>query len=97
MSFKATGKLPSGKHLQRLKLSPYYKEKGFENISETPMMTEDASYWKMIKEFFSKNKNTVPPGVLPSIKTNLKEINSADPVLVWFGHSSYFLKGLAAR
>jgi L-ascorbate metabolism protein UlaG (beta-lactamase superfamily) len=92
MSFKITGKLPSGKHKERLQRSPNYKGNGFRTLSDTPMMSEDASYWKMIKDYFKKNKNTAPPAVLPSVKTNLRKIDTLGPVIVWFGHSSYFIR-----
>lgn len=92
MSFKITGKLPSGKHLQRLKKSPNYKMTGFQNLSPTPMKPDDISYWKMIAEFLKKNKNTAPPSVLPFVKTDLTNLHSTDPVIVWFGHSSYFIR-----
>jgi len=92
MSLKITGKLPSGKHLQLLKQSPNYNGAGFKNLSETPMKPQDVSYWKMITEFLKKNKDTVPAKPLPFVKTNLAELNSEEPVIVWFGHSSYFIR-----
>ena len=92
MSLKITGKLPSGKHLEKLKQSPNYKRKAFQNFSHTPMIPENISYWKMIREFMNKNKDTVPPGVLPSVKTDLNKLNSSRPVIVWFGHSSYLIR-----
>ena len=92
MSLKITGKLPSGKHLQQLKQSPNYNGTGFKNLSETPMKPQDVSYWKMITEFLKKNKDTVPAKPLPFVKTNLAELNSEEPVIVWFGHSSYFIR-----
>ena len=91
MSLKITGKLPSGKHLERLKQSPNYKRNAFQNLSDTPMKPDDISYWKMMKEFINKNKDTVPPRILPSVKTDLVKLNSSKPVIVWFGHSSYFI------
>lgn len=92
MSLKITGKLPSGKHLERLKQSPNYKKNAFQNLSATPMMRDDISYWKMMREFIKKNKDTVPPRVLPSVKTDLSKLDSLTPVIVWFGHSSYFIR-----
>jgi L-ascorbate metabolism protein UlaG (beta-lactamase superfamily) len=91
MSLKITGKLPSGKHLERLKQSPNFKRKGFENLSETAMMSEDASYWKLARNFFKRNKNASPPGALPTVKTDLNDL-TGEPALVWFGHSSYFIR-----
>lgn len=92
MSLKITGKLPWGQHLERLKKSPHFKTKGFENLSVTPMMAEDASYWKMTKDFFKKNKDAAPAQVLPSVKTDLNTIHREEPVIIWFGHSSYFIR-----
>jgi L-ascorbate metabolism protein UlaG (beta-lactamase superfamily) len=92
MSLKITGKLPSGKHLEKLKQSPNYKRNAFQNVSHTPMKPDNVSYWKMITEFMKKDKNTVPPVKLPFVKTDLHSINSSSPVIVWFGHSSYFIR-----
>ena len=92
MSLKITGKNPSGKHLEKIKQSPNYKKEGFENLSETPMMLQDTSYYELIKKSLNKNPDVKPPSKLPSIKTDLKNIKSDKPVIVWFGHSSYFIR-----
>jgi len=92
MSLKITGKLPSGKYLEKLKQSPNHKRGAFQNLSHTPMKPDDISYWKMMREFFKKNKDTSPPGLLPSVKTDLNKLSSAKPVIVWFGHSSYLIR-----
>lgn len=92
MSLKFTGKLPSGKLLEQLKKSPHYKGNSFQNLSPTPVMSEDASYWKMIKDSINKNKNVKPSGILPSVKTDLKSLSGTEPVIIWFGHSSYFIR-----
>ncbi len=92
MSVKIAGRLPSGKHLERLKLSPNYKDGAFQNLSPTPMKHEGISYWKMMREFFKKHPDTMPPAKLPFIKTDLASLNTSEPVIVWFGHSSYFIR-----
>ncbi len=92
MSLRISGKLPSGKYLQQLKQSPNYKEGSFQNLSPTPMKPEDISYWKMTREFFKKHPDTKPSDTLPFVKTNLKKLNLLQPVIVWFGHSSYFIR-----
>jgi L-ascorbate metabolism protein UlaG (beta-lactamase superfamily) len=33
-----------------------------------------------------------PNKILPYIKTDLKRLHSDEPVIVWFGHSSYLIK-----
>jgi L-ascorbate metabolism protein UlaG (beta-lactamase superfamily) len=57
------------------------------------MLTEGASYSNMLKEFiFGKSKSSKPPSVLPSAKTDLLNLDPDKNILVWFGHSSYFMQ-----
>lgn len=81
MSLKITGKLPSGKHLKKIRQSPNYKNGSFQNLSPTPMKPEGISYWKMIREFFKKHPETAPPAKIPFVKTDLKKLNSPEPVI----------------
>jgi L-ascorbate metabolism protein UlaG (beta-lactamase superfamily) len=53
-------------------------------------MTKDGSYYSILEGLlFAKNK---PTGTIPSLKTDLLNLDPAQDVLVWFGHSSYFMK-----
>ena len=92
MSFKISGKLPSGKLKERILQSPNYKDGAFQNLSITPMKQEGVTYWKMMKEFFKKHPDTAPPSKLPFVKTDLNKLNEDEPIIVWFGHSSYFIR-----
>ena len=92
MFVKVFGKNPSGKYLKRIEESPNYKNGVFKNLSDTPVMSKDMSFWRVLKKYFNKDPNLKPSSILPSIKTNLKEISSKNPVIVWFGHSSYLIK-----
>lgn len=86
------GKRPDNR-IERIRLSPNYKNGAFQNISHTPALAEGATPWKILKEYiFPESKNKNPHGPLPSVKTDLKNSNSAEPIIVWFGHSSYFLQ-----
>lgn len=87
------GKLPSGARLEKIKKSPNYKNGSFQNLSHTPDLTEGVSYWMVLKEFFFVKKERMKPSkALPSVKTNLLALDPAENVLVWFGHSSYFMQ-----
>ena len=92
MALKISGKLPSWKYLDKIKKSSNYKRGAFQNLSPTPMKAEGISYWKMMREFFKKHPETSPPKPIPFIRTDLRKINSPEPVFVWFGHSSYFIR-----
>ncbi len=89
---KSLGKNPSGKRLERIKQSPNYKNNAFQNLSHTDQLSKDTSYAKIMKDNFNKSKNTEPKKILPFVKTDLHAIHSEEPVIVWFGHSSYLLK-----
>jgi L-ascorbate metabolism protein UlaG (beta-lactamase superfamily) len=92
MQHSSFGKLPSGKRLERIKKSPNYKNGSFQNLTETTMLAEGASYPKMIVNFFSKGIDREPVDTLPSVKVDLKSLPADKTSLVWFGHSSYFIK-----
>ncbi len=92
MGIRIAGKAPSGNHREQLKKSPNYGKGGFTNLIETPMMADDASYWKMLKDFFKKNELKAPPGLMPTVKTDLKTVTIPQPSVTWFGHSSYLLR-----
>ncbi|OOG77110.1 MBL fold metallo-hydrolase [Algoriphagus sp. A40] len=86
------GKLPKGDQLERIKNSENYRSGAFQNLSPTPDLTEGASYLGVMKEFLFGNKARMKPnGKIPSLKTDLHGLDRKQDVLVWFGHSSYFL------
>lgn len=87
------GKTPSGKGLQLIKKSPNYQNGSFKNISHTPDLSEDASYFSVMKEFFfQKSKRSRPLDPVPSQKTDLLSLPADENVFVWMGHSSYYLQ-----
>src|SRR5438105_13387589 len=88
---KTFGKNPTGKRLGQVEKSRHYQNRNFKIISETVLMTENASMLKTMWKFANKPKYTSPPSVLPSVKTNLYSFTTPEPVIIWFGHSSYLI------
>ncbi len=87
------GQTPSGKRIEIIQQSPNYREGKFQNINFTPDLTEGETYFRIIKKvLFEKDKRNKPKDRIPSQKTNLRTLNSNENVLVWFGHSSYFMQ-----
>jgi L-ascorbate metabolism protein UlaG (beta-lactamase superfamily) len=89
---KSLGKNPWGKRLDRIKKSPNYRNDIFQNESVTLMMVEKGAFLRVLKKFLNKPADVRPPGMLPSIKTNLKKLPDDKTTIVWFGHSSYLIK-----
>lgn len=93
MSQPRFGKLPQGDRLEIIKKSPNYKDGSFQNLSHTPPLAEGVAYSTVIKEMlFDKKERVKPIDKIPSVKTNLFNLNIKQDVLVWFGHSSYFIQ-----
>ncbi len=87
------GKAPAGKHFELISNSPNFKDGVFQNLSFTPDLTEGFSYWSIIKDqFFTKHPRKAPSDAIPTTKTNLFNLKDDENVLIWFGHSSYFLQ-----
>jgi L-ascorbate metabolism protein UlaG (beta-lactamase superfamily) len=90
--FKTFGSNPSGSDLEKIKrLSPHYRDGVFHNLSQTDALVKGASFPRIMWRFFNKPKNTAPPKALPSVKTNLQSFSGDKAVIVWFGHSSYYI------
>jgi len=88
---KIIGHNPSGEDFELIKASANYRERAFQNQSHTVMMSKEASYSKMIWLSLNKPKTVSPTFLLPSIKSDLKSPASEEPVITWFGHSSYLI------
>ncbi len=89
---KSFGRTPAGNRLQRILKSPQFREGSFHNVERTEMLSPDASYPKLIRDFvFGKPKDHQPSRPLPSVKTDLHKLSVHEPTLIWFGHSSYLL------
>jgi L-ascorbate metabolism protein UlaG (beta-lactamase superfamily) len=93
MSRPEFGKTAEGEKLKQLQNSPNFRQGSFQNLNPTPALTEGVTYAQVSKEFLTaKTKDRRPPKKLPSQKTDLHQLNPEENVLVWFGHSSYFLQ-----
>lgn len=87
------GKAPSGEHLETISKSSNYENEAFKNLSFTPDITEGHSYLSILKDqFLGNHPRKAPKDIIPSKKTDLFSLSEYENVLVWFGHSSYFIQ-----
>ena len=93
MSQSQFGSKASGERLATIEKAENFKDGKFENIEFTPQLTEGYTMFGVIKEqFFNKADRKVPNDTIPSVKTDLKKLDPSENVLVWFGHSSYYIQ-----
>ena len=89
----AFGARPSGESFKKIQQSPHSRDGQFQNLNQTPSFTEGAGFFSVLKKFlFEKSKQNIPPASLPSKKTDLLHLDQDKNILVWFGHSSYFMQ-----
>lgn len=86
------GKEPTGDRLSRVRQSPNYGDGAFKNLSHTPQLTGGSMPTVMWEFFVKRSKRNKPKDRLPSEKNDLNNIPIGDDVLVWFGHSSYYMQ-----
>ncbi|MBD8387257.1 MBL fold metallo-hydrolase [Dysgonomonas sp. BGC7] len=87
------GSTPTGERKERVQNSPNYRDGKFQNLSETPQLTGDKGMMGMMYDFlFGDYKRVTPIGEIPSVKTDLLSLDRKQDMLVWFGHSSYFIQ-----
>ncbi len=87
------GKLATGTRLEKIKRSPNFRDGKFQNIHYTPQLTEGYGYGRVLYEFFFKrNKRRKPSDNIPTIKSDLLHLPADQDIMVWFGHSSYFIQ-----
>ncbi|MDP4262862.1 MAG: MBL fold metallo-hydrolase [Bacteroidota bacterium] len=89
---KTFGNNPAGNDLQTIKGSLNYRDGVFQNLSRTEALVKGASFLKIMWRYFTKPGNTKPPVALPSVMTNINLLKEEKPVILWFGHSSYFIQ-----
>jgi len=89
---KFFGKYPTNGRLARILKSPNYRHGVFQNLTPTEVMPKEVSKIELFKKFMNKSKNNTPQHAIPSLKTDLKNLSAGTPTIVWFGHSSYFIK-----
>lgn len=83
-----------GERLKRMLQSEHYKNRQFQNLSDTPSLAEGYSMPKVMYDFFFKKKNPLlkPLKNIPSVHTDLKSVSKNQDVFVWLGHSSYYIQ-----
>ena len=87
------GKAPSGARLAAIQQSSHYRDGKFQNIHHTPSLTEGYSMPGVLYNFmFRRFPRTRPAAPIPSVKTHLKQLPAEQNLLVWFGHSSYYIQ-----
>jgi L-ascorbate metabolism protein UlaG (beta-lactamase superfamily) len=70
-----------------------YTNGKFRNTEPTVVVQKQQSTVQTLYNFLIRTiPNAIPPAPLPSYKTDLSALSPADNVIIWMGHSSYFIQ-----
>ncbi len=87
------GKNPEGNHYETLEKSPRFIDGEFRNAVPTPMFTDDSTVFSVIvKSIFIPKERLVPAMTVPSMKTDLFLLDPEKDLVIWLGHSSYYVQ-----
>nr|WP_321206099.1 MBL fold metallo-hydrolase [Limnobaculum sp. M2-1] len=87
------GQRPVGADLIRISQSPNYVNGAFQNqLPIPPSDNEENMATILIKYLFTKKERAIPSVPIPSAKTNLLTLDANQDVVIWLGHSSYYLQ-----
>jgi L-ascorbate metabolism protein UlaG (beta-lactamase superfamily) len=87
------GLLPQGASLEAVRQSPHQVAGEFRNLIETPMRTGDRNFVANVASMvMDRNRRLTPAAPVPSVRRDLKALDRAEDVVVWLGHSSFFVQ-----
>lgn len=89
---KQLGQYPGRRRKELFYPLSNYKNGQFQNLLPTPALAEGENIIRIFWKFFQKMPDTVPGRPLPFVQTDLRQLRPEENVLVWFGHSSYFIQ-----
>lgn len=87
------GKNPEGARLETIQKSPNYVDGEFRNLIDTPKFTKDASTFSIMRDHLLNPPVRLTPEVpIPVVKTDLKALVRSGDLVIWLGHSSYYIQ-----
>ncbi|KAB2890814.1 MAG: MBL fold metallo-hydrolase [Desulfobulbaceae bacterium] len=87
------GKLPGEERFDLINQSPQYKDGNFQNPQQTPLFsTDDSTLSVLWSGLFTRKERLVPEAPLPAMKTDLRALDPRQNIVVWLGHSSWFIQ-----
>ncbi|MDR2813721.1 MAG: MBL fold metallo-hydrolase [Prevotellaceae bacterium] len=95
ISPKKFGNTPQGARKERVLRSPNYRDGRFQNLNHTPQLTsksKGAMLFDALLGKHGKHERVRPDSAIAALKTDLHGLNPDEDLLVWFGHSSYYMQ-----
>ncbi|UMO89647.1 MBL fold metallo-hydrolase [Pectobacterium sp. PL64] len=72
--------------------NPLFRDGAFHNPVARPTVDSQNRFALLYRFLFEKDAGALPDTRLPSEKTDLHQLSKTDNVIIWMGHSSYFIQ-----
>ena len=87
------GALPEKDAMRRVLLSPHYIDGEFRNLIPRPVLSDNSTFaGALLRSLVEKKNNPEPPAPVPSRKPDFGAPAPSEDLLIWLGHSSFFLQ-----
>ena len=86
------GRLPQAERLKLLNASPHFADGTFVSPESTQTHLKKGFLASMYSFLFESKRELEPRTPLPTQKTDLKTLDPAENLIVWMGHSSFYLQ-----
>ena len=89
------GRLPQGERLARIQASPHYINGKFQNLVPVQVMSDDSGENRFVataKFLFGDKSALSPQEPMLSHKTDLKKLDIKQDLVVWMGHSTFYMQ-----
>ncbi|MHC1762648.1 MAG: MBL fold metallo-hydrolase [Negativicutes bacterium] len=86
------GRAPEGLRLGKMQSSINYFDGQFQNLVPTPQIIGDSWFSTMWKFLFVPKERPKPIDSIPTIKTDLMALDKTKDIVIWLGHSSYYMQ-----
>lgn len=91
--YRQFGDNPKEGYLEEVQSSPHYIGGKFQNLEPTPMFTDGSGPLGAIMEvMFAADTRAVPASPLPFVKIDFKALPPDKDLVIWLGHSSFYLQ-----
>ncbi len=86
------GRLPKGERLDRINASSHFIDGTFVPLETTETHLKKGFIAGMYSFLFEEKPDLKPSKPVPTVKTDLKSLDINEDLIVWMGHSSFYLQ-----
>ena len=87
------GAFPEGARLQRIEASPNYRDGEFRNLEPIPEPAVKRGPLQRLVSFYTTlSSRADPPVGIPTVKTDLMALDKNEDIVIWLGHSSFYMQ-----